>query len=162
VLGTNVTGVTWLNTAGCKAPALASDEKMASAPPRAGAVSLCNQSGTGDRSRNCLVTSNRGWHVSFAQTQSTGEPVQRVADTMVDRIFSSFRSARSILTTRARLRSLTLENAPARPPRGGAGLPVRIGVTRGWRRPPPNQLRPKRLRGRRPKDWSQPQRRRDA
>jgi hypothetical protein len=118
VLGTNVTGVTWLNTAGCQAPALASDERYGLSAPAPGPFLCADQSGTGDRCRNCLVTGDGGWHVTLAQTQSTGEPVQRVADTMVDRIFCSF----SILTTRARLTSLTLENAPAALPRGGGGL----------------------------------------
>jgi hypothetical protein len=71
---------------------------------------------------NAALTGDGGWHVTLAQTQSTGEPVQRVADTMVDRIFCGFWSTRSIFTARARLTSLTLENAPAPLPRGGGGL----------------------------------------
>ena len=108
-------------------------KETASAPPAPGPFLCADQSGTGDRCRNCLVTGDGGWHVTLAQTQSTGEPVQRVADTMVDRIFCSFRSTRSILTTRARLTSLTLENAPAAVPRGGGAYLTRTHFSLGER-----------------------------
>jgi hypothetical protein len=79
---------------------------------------LCaDRSGTGDWSRNCLVTGDGGWHVTLAQTQSTGDPVQRVAGSMVDRIFCRVRSTCRALATRACLTRPTLESAPARLPR---------------------------------------------
>jgi hypothetical protein len=53
----------------------------------------------------------------WRKTQSTGEPVQRGAGTMVDRIFCRFRSTVRILTTRACLTNLTLQSEPAGPPR---------------------------------------------
>jgi hypothetical protein len=83
---------------------------------------LCaDRSGTGDWSRNCLVTDDGGWHVTLAQTQSTGEPIQRVDGTMVDRIFYRFRNTCGVITARACLTSPDSESAPAPVPRGGAG-----------------------------------------
>jgi hypothetical protein len=62
-----------------------------------------------------------GWHVTLAQTQSTGEPIQRVDGTMVDRIFYRFRNTCGVITARACLTSPDSESAPAPVPRGGAG-----------------------------------------
>ena len=119
--GTNGTRVTWLNTAGCQAPALASDERDGLSAPRAEAVSLCRSIRNGDWSRNCLVTDDGGWHVTFAQAQSTGEPIQRFDGTMVDRIFCGFRDTRSVITTRACLTSPDSESAPAALPPAARG-----------------------------------------
>jgi hypothetical protein len=52
-------------------------------------------------------------YVTLAQTQSTGEPIQRVDGTMVDRIFYRFRNTCGVVTTRACLTSPDSESAPA-------------------------------------------------
>jgi hypothetical protein len=83
---------------------------------------LCaDRSGTGDWSRNCLVTDDGGWHVTLAQTQSTGEPIQRFDGTMVDRIFCGFRDTRSVIISRACLTSPDSESAPAALPPAARG-----------------------------------------
>jgi hypothetical protein len=90
-------------------------KETASASPALRPFLCADQSGTGDWSRNCLVTDDGGWHVTLAQAQSTGEPIQRVAGTMVDRIFCRFRNTRSVVTTRACLTSPDSESARASP-----------------------------------------------
>jgi hypothetical protein len=62
-----------------------------------------------------------GWHVTLAQTQSTGEPIQRFDGTMVDRIFCGFRDTRSVIISRACLTSPDSESAPAALPPAARG-----------------------------------------
>jgi hypothetical protein len=96
-------------------PPLHPVKETASAQP--GPFLCAGQSGTGDPSRDWLVTDDGGWHVILAQTQPTGEPVQCVADAMVDLIFCSFGSTRSLRTTRARLTRRRGHRAAARAPK---------------------------------------------